>query len=276
MGQPQAQSVLLCAHSPFWTLAPGGSPRAENTPVASGRRTDLWPSEEKLQAAQARASDARDAPGNQGCSHRRLTGTGPLWTAQHGLYRTGESDCPSWNSRAGSSTWATAQQSPHLLAHLEWWRVYYHFVRPHASLRVKLVQPRDEVASWWRNATGSVPQRWHQAEPLDDGRRAKCSHTPCQRFPLERQGSQRWVQCHITGRWVKVLAEILGWSLAPGREGLSGLPHHEKPARSGSVRGWTNYPPYSRGAPKALQMSVMHVCVFSFIIKISTFYILDK
>ena len=27
----------------------------------------------------------------------------PLWTAQHGLYRTGESDCPSWNSRAGSS-----------------------------------------------------------------------------------------------------------------------------------------------------------------------------
>ncbi len=25
-------------------------------------------------------------------------------------------------------TWATAQQSPHLLAHLEWWRAYYHFV----------------------------------------------------------------------------------------------------------------------------------------------------
>jgi hypothetical protein len=23
-------------------------------------------------------------------------------------------------------TWATAQQSPHLLAHLEWWRAYYH------------------------------------------------------------------------------------------------------------------------------------------------------
>jgi hypothetical protein len=39
-------------------------------------------------------------------------------------------------------TWATAQQSPHLLAHLEWWRACYHFVRPHASLRVALVQPR--------------------------------------------------------------------------------------------------------------------------------------
>src|SRR5260370_8171087 len=27
-------------------------------------------------------------------------------------------------------TWATSQQSPYLLAHLEWWRAYYHFVRP--------------------------------------------------------------------------------------------------------------------------------------------------
>jgi hypothetical protein len=26
-------------------------------------------------------------------------------------------------------TWATAQQSPPLLAHLEWWRAYYHGCR---------------------------------------------------------------------------------------------------------------------------------------------------
>ena len=38
-------------------------------------------------------------------------------------------------------TWATAQQSPQLLAHLEWWRAYYHFVRPHEALRVRLMQP---------------------------------------------------------------------------------------------------------------------------------------
>src|SRR6266699_4077695 len=42
-------------------------------------------------------------------------------------------------------TWATAQQSPHLLAHLEWWRASYHFVRPHHSLRVALVSPRERV-----------------------------------------------------------------------------------------------------------------------------------
>jgi transposase-like protein/IS1 family transposase len=33
-------------------------------------------------------------------------------------------------------TWATALQAPHLEAHLHWWLAYYHFVRPHGSLRV--------------------------------------------------------------------------------------------------------------------------------------------
>jgi IS1 family transposase/transposase-like protein len=40
-------------------------------------------------------------------------------------------------------TWATSQQASQLLAHLEWWRAYYHVVRPHESLRVALVQPRE-------------------------------------------------------------------------------------------------------------------------------------
>jgi IS1 family transposase len=40
-------------------------------------------------------------------------------------------------------TWSTAQEAPQVLAHLEWWRAYYHFVRPHQSLRVVLRQPID-------------------------------------------------------------------------------------------------------------------------------------
>ncbi len=72
-------------------------------------------------------------------------------------------------------TWATAQLSPHLLAHLEWWRVYYHFVRPHASLRVKLVQPRERggklVAQRYRQrtpamASGRTTRRWTAREVL--------------------------------------------------------------------------------------------------------------
>ncbi len=38
-------------------------------------------------------------------------------------------------------TWSTAQEAPHLLVQLEWWRGYYHFVRPHASLRQRLAHP---------------------------------------------------------------------------------------------------------------------------------------
>jgi hypothetical protein len=55
-------------------------------------------------------------------------------------------------------TWATAQQSPHLLAHLEWWRAYYHFVRPHESLRVVLVQPRERGGNL-------LEQRYRQRTP---------------------------------------------------------------------------------------------------------------
>jgi len=72
-------------------------------------------------------------------------------------------------------TWATAQQSPHLLAHLEWWRSYYHFVRPHASLRVRLVQPRERggkrLAQRYRQRTpamaaGRTKRQWTTREVL--------------------------------------------------------------------------------------------------------------
>ena len=33
-------------------------------------------------------------------------------------------------------TWALAQSPKHLLLHTQWWRTYYHFVRPHDSLQL--------------------------------------------------------------------------------------------------------------------------------------------
>jgi IS1 family transposase/transposase-like protein len=72
-------------------------------------------------------------------------------------------------------TWATAQQSPHLLAHLEWWRAYYHFVRPHQSLLVALVQPRERggrlLAQRYRQRTpamaaGKTTRRWTTRDVL--------------------------------------------------------------------------------------------------------------
>ena len=72
-------------------------------------------------------------------------------------------------------TWATSQQSPHLLAHLEGWRAYYHFVRPHQSLRVRLMQPRERggnlLAQRYRHLTpamaaGRTTRRWTAREVL--------------------------------------------------------------------------------------------------------------
>ena len=72
-------------------------------------------------------------------------------------------------------TWATSQQAPQLLAHLEWWRAYYHFVRPHASLRIALVQPRERggnrLAQRYRQRTPAMAadrthRRWTAREVL--------------------------------------------------------------------------------------------------------------
>jgi len=72
-------------------------------------------------------------------------------------------------------TWATSQQASQLLAHLEWWRAYYHFVRPHQSLRVALVQPRERggklLAQRYRQRTpamaaGRTNRRWTAHEVL--------------------------------------------------------------------------------------------------------------
>ena len=72
-------------------------------------------------------------------------------------------------------TWATAKPAPHLLAHLKWWRAYYHCVRPHVSLRVALVQPRERGGKLMaqRNlqrtpamAAGRTNRRWTAREVL--------------------------------------------------------------------------------------------------------------
>jgi IS1 family transposase len=55
-------------------------------------------------------------------------------------------------------TWSTVQVAPQLLLHLEWWRAYYHFVRPHESLQQALAQPIDRGGK-------RQPQRYRQRTP---------------------------------------------------------------------------------------------------------------
>jgi IS1 family transposase len=44
-------------------------------------------------------------------------------------------------SKLTRRTWGLAQFIPELVEHIEWWRVYYHFVRYHESLKVALAVP---------------------------------------------------------------------------------------------------------------------------------------
>src|SRR5213078_4044967 len=117
-----------------------------------------------------------------------------------------------------------------------------------------------EGANGRRNATGNVRKLWQLAEPTVDGQHVRCSLAPCRRFPLERLTSQMGVLYYVAGRWMKVPAAKLVWSLTQGREGLSGLPHHKKPAQSGLTEGWVIYPPYRMGVP-SLTMKHLYVVV---------------
>jgi hypothetical protein len=143
--------------------------------VAGGGRPDLWPGEKKLPAAQAGAGPHVMRLGTDAAlkvALQRLGLSGRLNTAfiervnltvRHGV------------AALARRTWATSQQASQLLAHLEWWRAYYHFVRPHESLRVALVQPRERgsklVAQRERQRTealaaGRTNRRWTAREVL--------------------------------------------------------------------------------------------------------------
>lgn len=44
-------------------------------------------------------------------------------------------------SKLTRRTWGPARYTCELMEHLEWWRIYYHLVRPHESLAVALAEP---------------------------------------------------------------------------------------------------------------------------------------
>src|SRR5215469_7728557 len=72
-------------------------------------------------------------------------------------------------------TWATSQQASQLLVHVQWWRAYYHFVRPHEALRVALARPRErggnrlaqrDLQRMPAMAAGRTHRRWTAREVL--------------------------------------------------------------------------------------------------------------
>jgi len=228
---------LLCADSPFWAVAPGESPRAQSPPVVSGGGADLRPGEEKLSTTQADTGLAGDAPGNRGRSQSRLTGNGPLGEVEYRFYRAGESDGPPWGSSAGSSYMGhgpadpTPAGPPRVVARL------LPFCAPpclaagsaHAATRTR----GQSFGATLPTAYASDGSR--ENHPTVDGLRAALVSL-AKGVPL-RGIEARWGAVSCRGKMSRVFAETLGGSLARGREGLSGLPHHKKSARRRFAEG---------------------------------------
>ena len=56
------------------------------------------------------------------------------------------------------SAMTTAQTFLGLETHVEWWRAYYHFIRPHESLRVELARPIERKGR-------QIPKRYRSRTP---------------------------------------------------------------------------------------------------------------
>jgi hypothetical protein len=138
--------------------------------------SDLRSGEKKLPASEAGSRHARDAAWDRGRSHKREASTGFLWTTEYGFHRASESDRASWRGSAGASHLGDGAAVPTparpsgVVA-----RLLSRMSRPHQSLRVALVQPRERggkrAAQRYRQRTealaaGRTSRRWTARELL--------------------------------------------------------------------------------------------------------------
>jgi hypothetical protein len=121
--QRWSRLVLVCADGPLWTVAHGGSPRAESTPVAGGGGFDLRPGEKNYR----RRKLVRVTPvmrlGTSAALTATLQGLGLSGRVNTAFIERMNLTVRHGVAALARRTWATAQQAPPLLAHLEWWRI---------------------------------------------------------------------------------------------------------------------------------------------------------
>src|SRR5437773_2320385 len=147
-------------------------------------------------------------------------------------------------------TWATSQQASQLLAHLEWWRADSHFVRPHESLRVALVQPPERggklAAQRYRQRTpamaaGRTHRQWTAREVLSCPLPSASARKPPKPEALgvscreeASEGASRRTQMEPR----------------QARGGLSGPSNDKHPVRNAFAGSMSNSPPYPMAAPR--------------------------
>jgi hypothetical protein len=177
-----------------------------------------------------------------------LQGMGFGGAAKHGFYRAGESDHSPWDRCAGSSHLGngaavpTSVTTPGVVARL-----------------LSFCAPSPITASGARAATRTRGQASGTTLPAPDaGYGCRQNHPTMDdprgaRLPLAA-GLRLKAPKPVTGaRLCRRESAIRSTRMEPprGREGPSGLPHHQKPARNGFGKVWSMYPPCLMAAPVA-------------------------
>ena len=137
-------------------------------------------------------------------------------------------------------TWSTAQAAPHVLAHLEWWRAYYHFTRPHASLRIGL--PPTTTGTWWSAAAAAL-----SATDASDGSRADESAVDSTGVAGNPPANEPGRRCLTAGHgWRDAgLGHEEGTLASPHGTARDSYDDQMRPKVAGNPGGWAdrNYPP---------------------------------
>jgi hypothetical protein len=139
------------------------------------------------------------------------------------------------------------------LAHLEWWRAYSHFVRPHEALRVALVQPRERggklLAQRYRQRTpamaaGRTKRRWNEV----GGRRVALRY-------VYEVGSQRGSSPTDPEEGVHHFSKVMDSSTRAVSDVSSYLfPNRTGPFQGIRLSGSAIRPPWSGAASTATQV----------------------
>ena len=108
---------------------------------------------------------------------------------------------------------------------------------------------RRQASSKLGSAAGNGRQPWQRGEPIDNGRRARCSRAPCQRGTRERHIHLMGEACLIASKSMKVPAKAHRWGASPREKVFCLVCPLTKSPRNAFTASSSNYPLCPMGAP---------------------------
>jgi hypothetical protein len=157
----------------FRAMGAGG--RGKETTVAGRGRIVVWSGEEELSPPPVGQGRATDALGYMESVPGKTAGPGVSRTLNTAFVERLNLTIRRGIAALQRRSWSTTQTQRHLELHFEWWRAYFHFVRPHGALRERWAEPqarrgKQQPQAYRRRtpamAVGVMDHRWTVEELL--------------------------------------------------------------------------------------------------------------